>query len=53
MAKKRPSRIESSPASLASAEGVGIFLNSPIGSLSCWGVAARYWRNLPGKALGW
>lgn len=35
MAKKRPSRIESSPSSpvsLASAELVGIFLNSLIGS---------------------
>lgn len=44
MAKKRPSRIESSPlspVSLASAELVGIFLNLPTYRfLSCWGAAA-------------
>lgn len=44
MAKKRPSRIESSPlspVSLASAELVGIFLNLPTYRfLSCWDAAA-------------
>lgn len=56
MAKKRPSRIESSPlspVSLASAELVGIFLNLPTYRfLSCWGAAAAIGGTCLGRLSG-